>query len=47
MGYWIIADASGEYVAETDTYQQAVEYIRAASERVLQVIPYFEFYGLA
>lgn len=46
MGYWIITDQNGQYVMETDTYEQALDAIDASSYSYLSVVPYYEFYGL-
>ncbi len=45
MGYWIVADENGSFVAESDTHQEAEEFANS-DDRDLQVVPYYEFYGL-
>ncbi len=46
MGYWIVADRrDGSFVAESDTRREAEEFA-ASDDRDLEVVPYYEFYGL-
>ncbi len=45
MGYWIVADENGEYVAEAEFRADADAYVEAVG-RDWKVVPFYEFYGL-